>query len=67
MVHGPNVKLFLMRMFFFQHDAFRQIFIEVADIVSILDENVVVSYKNTRVWPSASPHSLGIWAEAELG
>ncbi|KAK7690286.1 hypothetical protein QCA50_006941 [Cerrena zonata] len=39
---------------------------EVADLAEILPENVIISYNKKRVFSSASPHGIGVWAEAEL-
>nr|GAT60248.1 predicted protein [Mycena chlorophos] len=47
-------------------DNFRNVIEEVADEAGILAANVVLSYNSTRVFPSASPVSLGLWVEAEL-
>ncbi|OBZ68957.1 N-acetylglucosamine-induced protein 1 [Grifola frondosa] len=49
-----------------RHDPFRHLFDEVADIASILSNNLIVSYDGKRIFPSATPHSIGIWSEAEL-
>ena len=50
-----------------QNDAFRTMFNEVADMVSVLVDNIVVTHDGKRVYPSASPHGIGVWSEAELG
>lgn len=42
-------------------------FSETADQAGVLSDNLVVTYENSRVFPSATPHSIGIWAEGELG
>ncbi|KAI0926871.1 hypothetical protein AcV5_007550 [Taiwanofungus camphoratus] len=49
-----------------RHDTFHQLFDEAADLASVVVDNLIVSYDNKRVFPSATPHGLGIWAEAEL-
>lgn len=36
-------------------------------MASVLSESLVVLHDGSRVFPSASPHGLHIWAEAELG
>ncbi len=51
----------------FQHDNLHPLFSQVADLASIRVENLVVCYEGKRVFPSSNPHSIGIWAEAELG
>ncbi|THH09289.1 hypothetical protein EW146_g8721 [Bondarzewia mesenterica] len=49
-----------------RHDAFSLVFDEVADIAGVLAENLILSYEGGRVYASATPHSLKIWAEAEM-
>ncbi|KAH9948864.1 hypothetical protein B0H21DRAFT_820607 [Amylocystis lapponica] len=49
-----------------RHAALRPLFDETADLASVTSEHLIVSYDNKRVFPSATPHSLGVWAEAEL-
>ncbi|KAI0081641.1 hypothetical protein K474DRAFT_1756869 [Panus rudis PR-1116 ss-1] len=49
-----------------RHDSFRQLFEEVADLAAVLSEHVIVTYNDKRVFPSASPHGIGVWEEAEL-
>ncbi|KAI0667739.1 hypothetical protein C8Q78DRAFT_1052335 [Trametes maxima] len=49
-----------------RHDSFHALCADIADIMSIRRENLVLSYDGKRVFPSSSPHSIGIWAEAEL-
>lgn len=36
-------------------------------LAQVICDNLRVSYENKRVFPSATPHSLKIWSEAELG
>ena len=50
-----------------QNDTFRVVFDACADDVSIPVNNLIVSYEGKRIYPSASPHGIGVWAEAELG
>jgi hypothetical protein len=50
-----------------QNDTFRQVFEETADLAQILSDSLVVSFGGKRVFSSASPNSLKIWAEGELG
>ena len=50
-----------------QHDSFHALIEEVADTAEVLTDHVVLSYDNKRVFPSATPHAIGLWAEAELG
>ncbi|KAI0373662.1 hypothetical protein BV20DRAFT_1041718 [Pilatotrama ljubarskyi] len=49
-----------------RHENFHQLCAEIADLASVRQENVVLSYDGKRVFPSSTPHSIGIWAEAEL-
>lgn len=39
----------------------------MADQLGVLSDNVVLSFDGRRVFPSTSPHGVGIWAEGELG
>jgi hypothetical protein len=50
-----------------QHDSFSILFEEVADIAGILVDTVIVTYEDKRIFSSASPHGIGVWAQAELG
>lgn len=50
-----------------QHDDFRQVFDETADTVGVLSHHIIMSYNGKRVFSSATPHSIHIWAEAEFG
>ncbi len=50
-----------------QHANFYDMFDEIADLASVRVENMVVCYEGKRVFASSNPHSIGIWAEAELG
>ncbi|KAI0754741.1 hypothetical protein C8Q80DRAFT_1140698 [Daedaleopsis nitida] len=49
-----------------RHDNFYLCFDEVADLASIRADSLIVCYEGKRVFPSSTPHSIGIWAEAEL-
>ncbi|KAI0322030.1 hypothetical protein OF83DRAFT_1096336 [Amylostereum chailletii] len=49
-----------------RHDRFSALFDEVADDAGVLVDNIVVTYDGSRVFASATPHSLKIWAEAEM-
>lgn len=49
-----------------RHDTFRALFEAVADLASVMIDQLVVTYDGKRVFPSGSPHSLRIWAEGEL-
>jgi hypothetical protein len=51
----------------FQHDTFRDLFEQTADEAMILSDHLIVTYDGKRVFASATPPSLKIWAEAELG
>lgn len=50
-----------------QHDPFKILFEELADIAEVLVDNVIVTYEGKRIFASASPHGVGVWAQAELG
>lgn len=50
-----------------QGDNFTRAFEETADRAGVLAQNLVVQHDNKRVFSSATPHSLGVWAEVELG
>lgn len=43
------------------------LFEEVADAAGILPRSLVLTHSGARVFASATPHSLEIWAEAQLG
>jgi len=47
-------------------DNFRQMFDETSDLAGILSSNLVVSYDGKRLFSSATPNSVHIWAEAEF-
>ncbi|KAI0330495.1 hypothetical protein GY45DRAFT_1302853 [Cubamyces sp. BRFM 1775] len=49
-----------------RHENFHRLSAEIADIASIREENLVLSLDGKRVFPSSTPHSVDIWAEAEL-
>ncbi|KAI0631929.1 hypothetical protein C8Q77DRAFT_1122755 [Trametes polyzona] len=49
-----------------RHEDFHALCAEIADGVSTLEDNVVLMHDGKRVFPSSTPHSIGIWAEAEL-
>ncbi|KAI0647844.1 hypothetical protein C8Q79DRAFT_952190 [Trametes meyenii] len=49
-----------------RHDSFHALCADIADMICIRRENLILSYDDKRVFPSSSPHSIGIWAEAEL-
>ncbi|KAI0338870.1 hypothetical protein BDW22DRAFT_1432089 [Trametopsis cervina] len=49
-----------------RHDSFSIMFSEVADIAGIPVDNIIVTYEGRRVFSSASPHGVGVWAQAEL-
>ncbi|RDX53529.1 hypothetical protein OH76DRAFT_1453868 [Lentinus brumalis] len=49
-----------------RHANFYKMFDEIADLASVRVENMVVCYEGKRVFASSNPHSIGIWAEAEL-
>ncbi|KAI9058136.1 hypothetical protein FKP32DRAFT_1669077 [Trametes sanguinea] len=49
-----------------RHENFHRLCSEIADLASVRSENVVLSLDGKRVFPSSTPHSVGVWAEAEL-
>ncbi|CDO69907.1 hypothetical protein BN946_scf184884.g66 [Trametes cinnabarina] len=63
---NPNGRSEVWSMRQKRHDNFHQLCAEIADLASIRSENVVLSLDGMRVFPSSTPHSVGIWAEAEL-
>jgi hypothetical protein len=66
--HSPNsggradVGTFEMK----RHDAFHALFETVADTAGIPTKSLVLTHSGARVFASATPHSLKIWAEAQL-
>lgn len=55
------------RAYCWQHDSFHALVEQIADAAEVMADHVVLSYDNKRVFPSATPHAIGLWAEAELG
>ncbi|TCD70748.1 hypothetical protein EIP91_001777 [Steccherinum ochraceum] len=49
-----------------RHDSFKSLFEEAADMAAILSDNLIVTHRGTRVFPSTSPHALGVFAHADL-
>ncbi|KZT67274.1 hypothetical protein DAEQUDRAFT_694384 [Daedalea quercina L-15889] len=49
-----------------RNNPFHALVEEVADLAEVITDHVVLSYDSKRVFPSATPHSIGLWAEAEL-
>ncbi|CCL98858.1 uncharacterized protein FIBRA_00864 [Fibroporia radiculosa] len=49
-----------------RHQSFQSVFSATADEASVTVESMIVTYDNRRVFQSATPHSLHVWAEAEL-
>jgi hypothetical protein len=50
-----------------RNENFSSLFEQTADLASVLPGSLVMSYDNKRLFASATPHSLGIWAEVDLG
>jgi len=48
-------------------DKMFRVFEETADLAHILSDHLVVSFGGKRVFASATPNSLKMWAEGELG
>ncbi|KAG6334693.1 hypothetical protein ID866_4392 [Astraeus odoratus] len=49
-----------------RHDTFHDLFEEIADLASIMVDQLVITFDGKHVFPSGSPHSLHMWAEGEL-
>jgi hypothetical protein len=50
-----------------RNDNFRELFEATADELNIMAENLVMTYRDKRFFPSVTPHTLKIWTEtAEL-
>jgi len=49
-----------------RHDTFHALFEEIADTAGILSRSLVLTHNGSRVFASATPHSLKIWAEAQM-
>ncbi|TFY70973.1 hypothetical protein EVG20_g2036 [Dentipellis fragilis] len=49
-----------------RHDSFNALFDEIADMASVLSDNLILTCGGSRVFASATPHSLKIWAEVEM-
>lgn len=39
----------------------------MAERAGVLPEHLIITYDRRRIFPSTSPHGLGVWAEADLG
>ncbi|EIW59359.1 uncharacterized protein TRAVEDRAFT_166699 [Trametes versicolor FP-101664 SS1] len=63
---NPNGRADIWAMVQKRHDNFHPLCAEIADLASIRIDNLVLSFDGKRVFPSSTPHSIGIWAEAEL-
>ncbi|KAH9002555.1 hypothetical protein EDB86DRAFT_2800259 [Lactarius hatsudake] len=50
-----------------RHDTFHALFEDVANAAGILTSSLVLTHGGARVFASATPHSLKIWAEAQMG
>ncbi|KAH9049940.1 hypothetical protein EDB84DRAFT_1451888 [Lactarius hengduanensis] len=49
-----------------RHDTFHALFEDVANAAGILTSALVLTHGGARVFASATPHSLKIWAEAQM-
>ncbi|KAH9065443.1 hypothetical protein EDB87DRAFT_1595903 [Lactarius vividus] len=49
-----------------RHDTFHALFEDVANAAGILTSSLVLTHGGARVFASATPHSLKIWAEAQM-
>ncbi|EIM85993.1 uncharacterized protein STEHIDRAFT_157519 [Stereum hirsutum FP-91666 SS1] len=58
----PEVFPFTMK----RHENFHRLLSEIADEKNMLDYNIVLTYERSRVVAGATPHSLKVWAEAEM-
>lgn len=52
---------------FLQHDTFHALFEVVANAAGVPTKSLVLSHSGARVFASATPHSLKIWADAQMG
>ncbi|KAI0269806.1 hypothetical protein BC834DRAFT_863466 [Gloeopeniophorella convolvens] len=59
---GPTVLTFQMK----RHDTFHALFDQVAKAAGVPAQSLVVSHNSSRVYASATPHSLKVWAETQL-
>ncbi|KAH9042155.1 hypothetical protein EDB85DRAFT_2139510 [Lactarius pseudohatsudake] len=50
-----------------RHDTFHALFEDVANAAGIITSSLVLTHGGARVFASATPHSLKIWAEAQMG
>lgn len=49
-----------------RHDTFHALFEDIADTAGILSRALVLTHNGSRVFASATPHSLKIWVEAQM-
>lgn len=49
-----------------RNDSFREMFDETADSAAVLVDHLIITYDGKRIFPSASPHGIGVWDEATL-
>ena len=50
-----------------QRDTFHALFEDIADAAGMLTGSLILTHDGSRVFASATPHSLKIWAEAQMG
>ncbi|KAI8994208.1 hypothetical protein BD414DRAFT_481764 [Trametes punicea] len=62
----PNGRSKIWIMVQRRHHNFYQLCAEIADLAGIRSDSVVLTLDGKRVFPPSTPHSVGIWAEAEL-
>ena len=54
--------------FSLQSENFRELFEATADDANVMAENLIMTYRDKRFFPSVTPQTLKIWTEAaELG
>ncbi|KAI9465518.1 hypothetical protein BJY52DRAFT_586407 [Lactarius psammicola] len=57
-----DVRTFEMK----RHDTFHALFEDIANAAGILTRSLILTHSGARVFASATPHSLKIWAEAQM-
>ena len=63
-----HADIVLFPIFHPQSENFRELFEATADDANVMAENLIMTYRDKRFFPSVTPHTLKIWTEAaELG
>ena len=50
-----------------QTDTFQDLFEDMADVVGVMTETLVLTHDGKRVFPASTPQAFGVWSEATLG